>query len=108
MGSIQFLLELHNALEPPGTLNVQRSTFNVQRSTFTPNVQRSSFKGKPSTINRLMGSGQFHWHCIMPMNPGSAGILAGMWVEFGAQSPAGMPALPVQVHGKRPRPFVRA
>jgi hypothetical protein len=40
MGSIQFLFELHNAHEPTGTFNVQRSTLNVQPST-------SRFMGSP-------------------------------------------------------------
>jgi hypothetical protein len=49
----------------------ERSTFNPQRSTFNGTTINLP------TINRFMGSVQFHWNCIMPMNPGSAGIPAG-------------------------------
>jgi hypothetical protein len=47
MGSGHGLAPVHNAHEPAGTFNVQRSTFNVQRSTFN---------GKPSIPHPSTGS----------------------------------------------------
>jgi hypothetical protein len=44
MGSVHGVAAVHNALEPAGTLNVQRSTFNGKPSTINL-----------STINRFMG-----------------------------------------------------
>jgi hypothetical protein len=57
MGGFHGHSAVHKALEPAGTFNVQRSTLNGKQSTIN----------LPS-INRFMGSGQFHWNCIMPMN----------------------------------------
>jgi hypothetical protein len=49
MGGTHGLSAVHDALEPAGTFNVQRSTFNGRPSTINL-----------PTINRFMGSVQFH------------------------------------------------